>query len=245
MNPVQPVNAEIFTPARAGALVSELHDNIAQSLSAANLILQTLIEQSSYPEHATRTMLIRAHTTTRTANAELRRVIDELRSAQNSTAAPTRFALQMPRTVLAPISPGSQKLVAIDRLRRLGLIAALKKYFEHASNDRSALIFTPKNYTAQLLSVEVELFRIAQEAVSNAIRHGKAKTINITLSESNNQITLMVDDDGCGAALEHLHTGVGLRSMQDRAARLGGVLTLERSASGGVLVHAAIPHQPA
>jgi signal transduction histidine kinase len=218
------------------AFARELHDTIAQSLAAVNLQLQALIEQPEYPTDKTRATLKRVHVTARTAHAELRGLITQLRATEREQALPNAAPL-------APVvSPASQKLVAIDRLRRLGLIAALKEYFEHALPAKTQLIFTAISYEAQSLVLEMALFRIAQEAISNAIRHGQAKVIRISLSIAAEHAQLRVEDDGTGA-LQPTHGGVGLASMRERAERLGGELILSRSAAGGVSVRVRVPRQ--
>jgi two-component system, NarL family, sensor histidine kinase UhpB len=224
----------------AAALAQELHDGVAQSLSAVNLMLQSLLEQADYPQAQTRAHLAKAHLTSRTANAELRQVIDQLRKPTASTSLGEREPTA--KSSLKPLSPGSQKLVAIDRLARLGLIAALKEYFEYASGTQTQLSFEHGHYHKQLLETEVELFRITQEAVSNAVRHGRAKSISIKLNLQANQVSLLIEDDGLGAQV-HAQSGVGVASMRERTARLGGALELGASASGGVRLCLWVPAQ--
>ena len=115
-----------------------------------------------------------------------------------------------------PVLPASQKLVALDRLRRLGLIGALKEYFQHALAKNIALILAAISYEPQTLAIKLELFRIAQEAISNAIRHGHAKVIRISLSIATGYTQLLIEDDGCGALLK-LHDGLGIGSMRERS----------------------------
>ncbi len=228
------------------AFARELHDTIAQSLAAVNLLLQALIEQPDYPTNATRAMLKHVHVTSRTAHAELRGLITQLRQpgidALPSVSPARRSFSPVPDAEPVIVSAASQKLVAIDRLRRLGLIAALKEYFLHALSEKTQLIFTSISYEAQSLALEVALFRIAQEAISNAIRHGQAKVIRISLSIAAGTAQLLVEDDGTGA-LEHARGGVGLGSMRERAAQLAGELTLGCSAAGGVSVRVRVPMQ--
>ena len=116
----------------------------------------------------------------------------------------------------APASPASQKLVALYRLRRLGLIGALKEYFQHALAKNIELILAAIGYEPQTLAIKLELFRIAQEAISNAIRHGHAKVIRISLSIATGYTQLLIEDDGCGALLK-LHDGLGIGSMRERS----------------------------
>ncbi len=86
------------------------------------------------------------------------------------------------------------------------------------------------------------LFRIAQEAVSNAIKHGKAKHIAIELRESASHLHLQVNDNG-GGFPEKLSggTGMGLRIMQSRIGMVGGSLTIEQQPAGGTSVIIAAP----
>jgi len=81
------------------------------------------------------------------------------------------------------------------------------------------------------------LFRITQEAVSNAIRHGKAKRISIQLREDAGHLRLRVDDDGVGFPENFSGgTGMGLRIMQTRIGMVGGTLTIEQPPAGGTSV---------
>jgi len=72
-------------------------------------------------------------------------------------------------------------------------------------------------------SVATHLFRIAQEAVSNAIKHGRAKRIVIALHQASGRITLSISDNGSGLSKSPTsHKGMGLRIMQSRAGMIGG-----------------------
>jgi len=86
------------------------------------------------------------------------------------------------------------------------------------------------------------LYRIAQEAVTNAMRHGKASRIDISLSSRNGQINLTIEDDGVGLP-ESWETGPGLgtRIMAHRAAMIGGTFSIEPNPTGGTLVTCSLP----
>lgn len=90
------------------------------------------------------------------------------------------------------------------------------------------------------------LYRIAQEAVSNAIRHGKAQHIIISLYENGKGFTLSIEDDGAGLP-ENWKDGAGLgtRIMANRAAIIGGALSLEPNPTGGALVRCNFPARQA
>jgi PAS domain S-box-containing protein len=81
------------------------------------------------------------------------------------------------------------------------------------------------------------LFRLAQEAVSNAIKHGKAGRILIRLKEERGRLALSIIDNGRGFPVEMPKSkGMGLRIMQSRAGMIGGTLAIGRNAGGGTSV---------
>ncbi len=95
-------------------------------------------------------------------------------------------------------------------------------------------------------AMATHLFRLAQEAVSNAVKHGKAKAIAIHLKADPGWIYLGVSDNGVGFSLEKTSQskGMGLRIMKFRAGMIGGTLTIERNADGGTIVICSAPNHP-
>jgi PAS domain S-box-containing protein len=92
----------------------------------------------------------------------------------------------------------------------------------------------------------IHLFRLAQEAVSNAVQHGKAKHISIQLKADSHRVYLGVSDNGSGIPVEIPKTkGMGLRIMQFRAEMIGGTLVVQRNASGGTSVICSAPNPAA
>jgi PAS domain S-box-containing protein len=91
-------------------------------------------------------------------------------------------------------------------------------------------------------TVATHLYRIAQEAVSNGIRHGKAKELKISLGAQNDKIILAVRDKGTGFKTKtpDITEGLGLRIMQYRAGMIGGTLTIQ-SESPGISVICSVP----
>jgi two-component system, LuxR family, sensor kinase FixL len=88
------------------------------------------------------------------------------------------------------------------------------------------------------------LFRIAQEAVSNAIKHGKASRLVISLRAVRGRIILKVSDNGSGFPAKQTNPkGMGLRIMQSRAGMIGGTMAIERNRGGGVDVTCAVPEK--
>lgn len=92
------------------------------------------------------------------------------------------------------------------------------------------------------VDLATNLYRIAQEAVSNAIRHGKARHIVISLDENESGLALSIEDDGAGLPEDWKHgTGLGTRIMAHRAANMNGTLSIEPNFTGGTLVRCRLP----
>jgi signal transduction histidine kinase len=91
--------------------------------------------------------------------------------------------------------------------------------------------------------VEPELYRIAQEALNNVLKHAQAHAITLSLHQANGAIVLEVADDGRGFAMTTSppRGGMGLRSMQERAAHLGGTLTIRSAPGAGTRVRVEVP----
>jgi signal transduction histidine kinase len=88
-------------------------------------------------------------------------------------------------------------------------------------------------------AVEVAAYRIAVEAMTNTIRHAEASTCRVRI-EAGRQVLVEVIDDGRGPEIGH-RPGTGLESMRERAAELGGDVTVEAQPGGGTRVRARIP----
>ena len=88
------------------------------------------------------------------------------------------------------------------------------------------------------------LYRIAQEAVQNALRHAKPQRIGISLSERNGEVMLTVEDDGAGLPESATGSGIGLRIMAYRAAMIGGACSVEPAPTGGTLVTCSFHQNP-
>jgi signal transduction histidine kinase len=80
------------------------------------------------------------------------------------------------------------------------------------------------------------LYRIAQEATQNALRHAGAAIVTIALRADENTITLTVSDDGCGLPEDRLRKGLGLEIMDYRARAIGATLTVRRGEERGTVV---------
>ena len=105
---------------------------------------------------------------------------------------------------------------------------------------QAATVLIPDGTTA------MHLHRIAQEAVSNAIRHGKAGRIVVELSESHGRVALTVEDDGVGLPEGwQKSAGLGARIMAHRAAMIGADFVMDLNPTGGTFVKCSLPIPPA
>jgi len=99
------------------------------------------------------------------------------------------------------------------------------------------------------LRVETALYRIAQEALTNVARHARASNVGVLLENRDTSVVLIVEDDGAGFDVSQVmgtsvHEGnLGLYGMRERAALLGGTLTIESSPEEGTSIFAEIPLQ--
>jgi signal transduction histidine kinase len=87
------------------------------------------------------------------------------------------------------------------------------------------------------------LYRIAQEATSNAVRHGRAKHIGIELARHSERVLLSIEDDGSGLSEEAeqgRQDGLGLRIMAHRARIIGATFDVRRGAARGTLVRCSL-----
>jgi signal transduction histidine kinase len=86
------------------------------------------------------------------------------------------------------------------------------------------------------------LYRIAQEAVTNAVRHGRPRAIELSCDIDKKSIVLKIADDGVGVPdIAALPEGMGLSIMRYRASSLGGKLTVAKGADAGIIVACSCP----
>jgi signal transduction histidine kinase len=91
-------------------------------------------------------------------------------------------------------------------------------------------------------AVAVHLYRIAQEAATNAIKHGAAKTVFLSLTVKKSRLILKIKDDGAGfRSTGPKGKGMGLRVMRHRCRMIGATLTIRAPKEGGVTVICSLP----
>jgi signal transduction histidine kinase len=127
-------------------------------------------------------------------------------------------------------------------LDELGLVEAIRERAEQYSNDADLRVRVEVLEPLPPLpaAVEVAAYRIMQEALANVVRHAGARTCVIRLASSGDELRVEVVDDGIGLPASP-RAGVGLRSMEERAAELGGRCIVQPAAPTGTSVSFRLP----
>jgi signal transduction histidine kinase len=122
-----------------------------------------------------------------------------------------------------------------------GLNESLRRYAVLAGRAHGIPVtFTTAELPDLTPRAEAALYRVAQEALHNALRHAGADAVRVRLTRTGRRVTLDIEDDGHGFAPEAPSGGVGLASMRERAATAGGALTI-KSGPAGTLVRMSVP----
>ena len=128
-----------------------------------------------------------------------------------------------------------------------GLAFALKRLAANSERlfDIECSFDDPVDTLVKNNSIATHLYRIAQEAVSNAVRHGKATEIEIRLESNTDDMILTVSDNGTGIDEERplKSSGMGLGIMQYRSRMIRGYFSLSQNQSGGVDVCCRVPKE--
>jgi signal transduction histidine kinase len=127
-------------------------------------------------------------------------------------------------------------------LDELGLVEALRQAFrQNGTMESNVEVMTDPSPLPPLpAAVEVAVYRISQEAITNVLRHAQAKRCMVTIFVQERQVDLVIADDGRGYPVD-FHFGVGLNSMRERTEELGGTIRFENQARGGARVEVWLP----
>jgi len=122
-----------------------------------------------------------------------------------------------------------------------GLAESLRRYAVLAGRAYGVPVeFAADTLPALGPRVETAVYRVAQEALTNALRHSGASRVRVCLCQKGRHVILEVSDDGHGFVPEAPSSGVGLASMAERASAAGGALTI-RSGESGTVVRMTVP----
>lgn len=166
------------------------------------------------------------------ANKLLRQDPDAAETLLTEATAHAQAAITDIRRVIYELRPAA--------LDDLGLIGALQEQVAryHASGVQIT-IDAPESLPSLPAAVEVACYRIAQEALTNVVRHARARHCTLTLTVDD-RLRLEIQDDGKGISADR-QPGVGLASMRERAEELGGTCVVSPRLEGGTRVFARLP----
>jgi signal transduction histidine kinase len=219
-------NARLFDASRERSIVEErsrlardLHDSLTQRLFSLNLTLEAAASTAGGSDPAPTVEAIRqARALVDAALAELRTLIFELRP---------------------------------PALEADGLLGALRKYAELLSRAHAVPVTVidgrPPGAAGPSGATERELWRVAEEALSNALRHSGASAVTVTVEadgDAGRRILLSVADDGVGFdpdARSIASRRLGLVSMRERVEAAGGTFEIVSSPGRGTTVRASVP----
>jgi signal transduction histidine kinase len=148
--------------------------------------------------------------------------------------------IQAVRRIATELRPGL--------LDAAGLLAALE-WQAHEFETKTGIRCHVKASVKETLwdqDLNTAFFRIFQETLTNIIRHANATKVNVRLSQAGGYLVLEIEDNGRGVSESELHTtkSIGLLGMRERAALLGGEVTVHGEPGKGTTVTVRIPHPP-
>lgn len=156
-----------------------------------------------------------------------------------------REAAEMVGRALAQVRDLSN-LLRPSALDDLGLVAALRALTEDFARRArvETRLETPEGATALPPEVEVAIYRVVQEALTNVARHAQASHVKVRFALEPQWVRVRIEDDGRGIAGEPV-PHLGLLGMRERVSALGGTLTVAGATGAGLRIEAAIPRAAA
>ncbi len=190
----------------------ELHDGLCQTLAGIAALSATL----------SRRLAAQAEPATSAAAAEIARLLND--------------AIRQARDLARGLGPPGLNQTGLDAA--LATLAVNVQYLFHVS----CTLECDRPVVGLRREVAAHLFRIAQEAVNNAVTHGRAERIEISLSAKDDKGLLSVRDNGAGISEKSIKgDGIGLHTMAYRARLIGGSLDVRRLTKCGTAVTCAFP----
>lgn len=177
----------------------------------------------------------------RAAGTVLRQNVDKAASTLRQLEGLAAHSLDELQRLIADLRP--------SHLDDLGLGAALRWYAGEVQGRTSLEVRVEVEGDKQEISPEVKtgLFRVAQEALTNVVKHADANSALVQLRYGSEDITLVVEDDGCGfdtqiMSLDSRRPSLGLVGMEERALEMGGDFKLQSRTGEGARVEIVIPY---
>jgi signal transduction histidine kinase len=227
----------------------ELEHRVAQRTERLGQVLrQTISAQEDERRRLARELHDETAQTIAALSIALDRARDGLAGADGEAIAQIRDAKELSARLLAE----TRRLILGLRptvLDDMGLLPAIRWYSESYLGDRGIEVSVTAAVPTQRLPahIEVALFRIVQEALSNVAKHAHARHVEVRLAHDGRTLTVSVADDGTGFDVARALgkpgpiESVGLLGMQERVRLLGGKLEIQSHPAGGTNVRVEVP----
>lgn len=210
-------------------LARELHDSVTQLLFSITLIAQSIGAAWRRNPAEGEQRVGRLLELSQAALSEMRALLVELRP---------------PEQVEQLVQP--TPMPTLLQVQKYGLIGALRTHLHTLTRDGLAFELDSAGYKAQPSAQEEAFFRIAQESLNNIVKHARATHVQIKLTTHPDATTVTIRDNGCGFTLPAPNagqgcSGMGLQTMRERAAALGGVVHIVTAPGQGTTVEIVLP----
>jgi signal transduction histidine kinase len=223
-------------------LARELHDSVTQLIFSTTLIAQSVASAWRRDPAEGQKRVDRLLELSQTSLREMRALLFELRPGEESSSK------EIPAT-----------LTGAERIRHYGIVRALRLLADDFSHDGITVRVlvdepcsnyfdsTPKGSTGDREVLDESLYRIVQEALNNASKHAHAHLVTVSLQRPQpNSLLASIVDDGTGMIDKPFKdsqssSGLGMKTMRERAESLGGTLRVDSSAGAGTIIEVLIP----
>lgn len=218
-------------------LARELHDSVTQLIFSTTLIAQSISPAWKRDPKEGQKRVERLLELSQTALREMRSLLFELRPAEESLQKKIPAAL-----------------TGLERIRHYGFFDALRLLARDFSHD-GIIVKVDVDEDAKRVwdagagrtsgggaMFEEGIYRIVQESLNNAIKHARARHVNIHIEQASPAVLcISVADDGVGFTPPAPRSGLGMKTMRERAESLGGILRVDSTPGAGTTVEVRIP----
>jgi signal transduction histidine kinase len=234
--------ADLAAAAERGRIAREIHDGIAQLIYMLNLSGETCVT------------LIRRISNTSTEEARMLAPVAERLDKLVTISKQALWETRHYMFTLKPLMSGSTTLTQMltNQVREFEAISGLSVHLEVQGTEVASN--GDQRHSRKIAQVGTAIFRITQEALTNAYKHADATQVKLSIQYLPQCIEVQISDDGKGLQTEpaeytlgadkgqeRIYSGHGMRGMRERAEELGGTFKIKQRHEGGTSVQARIP----
>ena len=252
----------LLLAARAGDTFGKADSRLLADLARQAGVAVYAVRLTTHLQHLTESLQESRERLVTTREEERRRLRRDLHDGLGPALASLTFKVDAARNLLAQDSERVEMLLAevrqqaqeaISDIRRLvynlrppaldefGLLSALREQAAHYQHQGLEVVFdAPPSLPPLPAAVEVAVYRIAQETLTNVARHAQAQHCLLHLTLDAEAVQLDISDDGRGIPAGH-HIGVGLHAIHERASELGGSCIITSGSPEGTTIQVRLP----